>query len=717
MTLWPRFLLVVLVILLACPASAEGVPLTTEERAYIEENPVLKVHAESNWPPFNFTEYGEPTGFVNDYMRLLSGRLGMRLEFIEGYTWAQYVEMLKDGRIDVVSNMKITPDRRAFALFSERPTVHVVQGVLTREGERSIATASQLVEFGLTVAVVKGYYQEELLRRYYPQVPLLLAQDVPDLIRLVVNGKADAGLAAHSVMDHYVRRNFYTGLQNRILKRDHLFPHAAQYLGIRIDKPVLKRILDKGMAAIPDAEVAQLRGKWMSSTTLTQTATLQLTNEQLEYLENKRVIRLCADPDWLPLEAIENGRHVGVAADVMERFSSMLGIPVRLLETGTWTDSLAAAKLRRCDVLAMLMQTDERREYLTFTQPYLHVPLVVATRIEVPYMPHARQLIGKRIGIVQGYSAFELLAERYPGIDIVEVDSVDDGLRRVDAGELYGMVDSLTTLTYAIQANYHALKIAGQFDELLSFRVGVRSDDPMLLGLLNKAIAAIPQSELQGMLNRHMPAPYEAPKDYSWLWQLGLLVLLVMSLMVYRHLMLQRYNRKLESLSTTDPLTRLANRLKLDESLDHQEALAQRYAYPYSVILCDIDHFKQVNDKHGHLVGDEVLVKFAELLSETVRETDLVGRWGGEEFLVICPNTESFGAQRIAQDMQKRLRARSFLNVGQLTASFGTATRLPGEGDKQDQVISAVDKALYRSKNTGRNRISVAPIILGGEAK
>ena len=163
----------------------------------------------------------------------------------------------------------------------------------------------------------------------------------------------------------------------------------------------------------------------------------------------------------------------------------------------------------------------------------------------------------------------------------------------------------------------------------------------------------------------------------------------------------------LAEMASTDTLTGLPNRRQLDDELDRHAARARRHREPLSVFVVDIDHFKAVNDEHGHQVGDRVLLAFASRLAGAVRGGDVVGRWGGEEFLVIAPHTD----QRAALDLAERCRAEIANtpdpDVGELTASFGIATLT--EGEMPRSLLRRADVAMYTAKDNGRNTVVSTP--------
>jgi diguanylate cyclase (GGDEF)-like protein/PAS domain S-box-containing protein len=161
--------------------------------------------------------------------------------------------------------------------------------------------------------------------------------------------------------------------------------------------------------------------------------------------------------------------------------------------------------------------------------------------------------------------------------------------------------------------------------------------------------------------------------------------------------------KHIEELSITDRLTQLYNRLKLDEIFAMKLAIAGRYNTPFSIIMIDIDYFKLVNDTWGHQVGDDVLKEFSAILKNNARETDIVGRWGGEEFLILSPGADLDGAIKLSEKLREKVSSFKFSFAGHKTASFGVSSFHAGDDEKA--MIKRADEALYRAKESGRNRV------------
>jgi diguanylate cyclase (GGDEF)-like protein/PAS domain S-box-containing protein len=174
----------------------------------------------------------------------------------------------------------------------------------------------------------------------------------------------------------------------------------------------------------------------------------------------------------------------------------------------------------------------------------------------------------------------------------------------------------------------------------------------------------------------------------------------------------QALQDRLREESTHDALTGLYNRRYLEDTLGRELIRAEREGYPISVIMGDLDHFKDVNDRHGHLAGDEVLRIFGELMKQYSRGSDIYCRYGGEEFLLVLPKMSEEDAVRRAEQLRKAIAAVpiSFGPVQiTVTASFGVATS-PNDGRTSDELIAKADDALYEAKTAGRNRVNASTV-------
>lgn len=465
-----------------------------------------------------------------------------------------------------------------------------------------------------------------------------------------------------------------------------------------------KQLLHAGMIH-QDQKLGQFSFQDIASSTKNS---FQLTEAEKNYLLQKKKITMCVDPEWYPLEAIREGKHIGIASDIMKSFESKLGIPIELVPTSTWSESLMNAESRQCDILSMASKTSERERYLNFTSTYLALPYVMVTTMEKPFTESVTLLRGKKIGVVKGYEIVNRLKKLYPELTIVEVASISDGLKKVESGELYGYIDNLVVASSYIQKEYTgSLKVSLRLEEKDELSVGARNDEPKLHDIFEKLVVHLDEATMQKSYNRWTSTIEQvAWLDRTVIGKIALVLFFVAAAFIWRYTLLKRYNTRLLELSTTDKLTGLYNRQKTDEKLLEEQHKVNRYRdYHCSIMLIDVDYFKTINDTLGHQEGDKVLRELAEVMNTSLRQTDMIGRWGGEEFMVILSHTSLPEAANVAEYLRHTVSEYPFTDLYPVSISIGV-----GEFKYSEEVhecIGRIDAALYLAKEQGRNTVIV----------
>lgn len=268
-------------------------------------------------------------------------------------------------------------------------------------------------------------------------------------------------------------------------------------------------------------------------------------------------------------------------------------------------------------------------------------------------------------------------------------------LARVVVGALIFAFQSLVVVVAVLQKRKETVGV-GQYFLVTGFLVLIA------MTLLQGVGVVLHRDEIKSVLTSH------------WVPSLVFMVSALCTVVVSLGLILmakERADERNRSLAMRDELTGLINRRSLLESLVQQMAMANRHGQPLALLMIDIDYFKQVNDTHGHLSGDKVLKAMAYAIAGLTRAQDLPGRLGGEEFLVILPNTTKQGAVQLAEILRLAIETTEFLSAsGQpiaITISIGVCEQGQLKAPQCDDMINAADQALYLAKQNGRNRVAV----------
>lgn len=450
--------------------------------------------------------------------------------------------------------------------------------------------------------------------------------------------------------------------------------------------------------------------------------TLTYTEKERAWMKQNPTVRVAVDRAWGPIEFVtHSGKFSGITSGYLDYLSSKTGITFVPAKELSWTESVEQMQSGQLDMFSAVTNTPERRKYVDYTDPYLLFPTVIATQKGELFIDSMKRLNYKPVAVAEDYAFHENLRNQYPKIKIVLVKTPKEGLESVSKGKAYAYIDNIAVISYLIQKhNFSNLQINGESTLRADISMAVRKDWPELTSIIQKTLKGMDEATKNQLTDEWLKVTYK--KEFEW--QTLVLILLPISLALLAFLIYNRRlkilngglieaqnelhdaNKVLEQLSVTDHLTKAYNRGFLDKVTANEAQRADRYDSTVSFILFDLDDFKKVNDTYGHLVGDEVLIKCVEWIQRTIRQTDTFGRWGGEEFVLICPNTNLEDAFKIADKIRIGVSNLAISSKHRQTISAGVACYKPKEG--VSPWISRADKALYRAKEQGKNQVVCA---------
>ncbi|WP_419774135.1 ABC transporter substrate-binding protein [Halarcobacter sp.] len=341
------------------------------------------------------------------------------------------------------------------------------------------------------------------------------------------------------------------------------------------------------------------------------------------------------------------------------------------------------------------------------------IKLALTTLVDKPYTTAITELANKKIAITKYASYYKDLKKKYPKINFVETASINESFDLLQANKVYGILGKLPALSYNItKKTISNAKISGIYNENYELRLHVNKENRVLLNILNKAISTITDEERKLIRDKYNSIIYEPEKDYSWVYKIiaFLSVLIIIVVINNRKLNKEIKKRKLaeEELSKIahiDGLTNAFSRRKIESILELELNREKRYNRGLSLIFFDVDNFKLINDQLGHSTGDNVLEKISSLVNNTMRKTDSFGRWGGEEFIIILPETNKVQAKNIAYLLKEKIANFDFEIDRKVTCSFGVSQF--EETDCADSLLTRADNAMYYVKRNGKNEVKV----------
>jgi len=459
-----------------------------------------------------------------------------------------------------------------------------------------------------------------------------------------------------------------------------------------------------------------------------------LTGEEQTWVTRHPVVLFAPERDFPPFSFVDSqGQHRGLSADVLDLVQEHTGLKFQAVAPGNRAANLDRLRRHEIDLLTSLRPTAERERAIAFTSAYVSSPAVVLRRRGDHRPGELSTMAGERVAVEHDSAAEDFLRRTWPDVVRVEIDAGAQGLRELVFGEVDACVINLATASYIIERDrLGGLRVAGEAGYFSTLTLAYRKDWPMLGRVLEKGLAQISDAEHAQMIARWIPL-----SDAAW-WQrpgvqrlLGATAagtgLLLGGLLLWNRALRravaqrtealqkelaerQRLETRLRTLAEHDPLTGLMNRAALTEALRRSLALAARQQWSVAVVFIDLDKFKAVNDSMGHAAGDELLRQIATRLQGCLRESDLLGRLGGDEFIVVAEALRDGprNAVELADKLLLQMK-RPFLVEGRsLAMGFSAGVALfPGDGDTPEQLIANADAAMYQAKDQGRFRASL----------
>jgi diguanylate cyclase (GGDEF)-like protein/PAS domain S-box-containing protein len=722
--------------------------LTEQERNWLLQHPVIRVAMDPDWAPVEYRdEQGEFHGISMDYLSLLENYLGITFEAVKDLSWQQAVESVKNKQADMFASVTYTIQREEYAVFTD-PYITIPIRIFARDDISYIGSIDNILD--KRIAVVENYAIHDLLMTDYPEISLLPVKTPSEGLSLLSKGKVDAFIGNVITASYYIGK---LGLSNIRTSGETTYSNK-QAMAVRKDWPILANILQKGLNRIPPYQHDQIFNSWMSikfgpklnyrliwqistfailllllilywnrrlakeirqrrlveSKIRDQHSLLEnLVQERTSALkENEARVRLILESIGEGVYAINKNGEVTIinpAATQMLGYSAeeLIGKTIHSIVHHSYPDGSPYPK-EECQIY----KTVRNSQFELIGNEVLWRKDGTSFPIEYQCMPikNEKETIGSVI-------SFKDITERKQAETqlLAEQQRTEEILTGTNAGTWYWNIETDELIINDRWANI----IGYTLDELSPITIGTWSDSLYPDDLKNAELML--EKHFNHELDYYDVEFRQKHKNGEWIWINARGKVVVWDIdgkprrMTGTHLDITGRKIAEERLlhqAHFDTLTELPNRFLALNRLSQLILEARRHNNHLGIFFIDLDDFKKINDTLGHDVGDDVLIEVSKRLQHAIRDSDTVGRLGGDEFIVLVNDlTDVSAAGPVAEKLLESFR-NSFKHHDReliLSASIGISI-YPDDGDNASELLRNADSAMYHSKREGRNTYS-----------
>lgn len=431
-----------------------------------------------------------------------------------------------------------------------------------------------------------------------------------------------------------------------------------------------------------------------------------LNDNEIKYLENNHFTLLVEDNN-IPFSFKLTNKLTGMEVDFWNLISQKLSKPLNIEET--INDKMFNIFSNSIKTQFVYGFEKKNKDGYLLSEPLAQIPIVLATKNDKNFISDLSTLKNIKIGVVKNLEIIPTLQKEYPNIEFIEMETINDAILKLQQNKLFALIDNMYTISHKIDKNnLNSIKINTLLNHELNIYLQVEEKNKLFIPILNSAINRFSIEDKNTILNNYQFIFYPKNIDLLFIGKIIIPFILLLAIFIYFNFKLKKeitkrkeIEQQLSELANKDSLTNIFNRRKIEELCELELLRTKRYKSDLSIIFFDINSFKIINDTLGHLLGDEVLVKISNIIEKSIRSIDAIGRWGGDEFLIILPETNLSQCKNIVSHLEKQLNELEFSKTIKVTCSFGIATY--EENDTLDSLLKKADESMYQQKSHHKN--------------
>jgi len=652
---------------------------------------------------------GSHDGFTVKFCEHLTELFGIPF-VLEIGEWDELIGKLESHSIDFTGELTATEERMK-TFFMTLPIAERLHRIFTLVGSERIQTEADIE--GTTIAFLEGTVTAETIRKLY-HIPFndIEVRDYPEAAEMLKNGIIDAFVdeapadPAFENFDFIHSKTFFPMVRSPVSMTT-ANPELAPIISV-IDKGIAAGAADHLFELYRKGDFAYAKDKLRKS----------LTDEEKAYIrdlaDRNASVFVAFEPDNYPV-CFYNARekeYQGIAVEVLDEISRLTDIKFEnvVSEDSVWAETFERIKTGEISIAAQLLPTEARKEFFIWcAAPYSRTHYIIMSRLDFPNKA-SHQIVRYSVGTVRQSGHADVYRALFPNNkNLKEYDSVEECLLALEKGEIdLQMASEHTLVTQLHYREKPDFKINLRLSVPMDSYFGFNKNEAVLCSIVSKAQQFVPIDAIE---TRWTNRAFDYSKKIAeqWAFQMAIfsgVVSLLLVLAVCLLIRVVRLGKQLKLIANKDALTEIFNRRYFMEQAAIQMERSYRAGSKCYVVIYDLDHFKLVNDKYGHLAGDKVLKETVQRVKSVIRPYDLFARYGGEEFILLLLDVD----EKDVMNTVERLRLticespvefeKTSISV---SASFGISfVAVPKEIDSATQ---CADDALYQAKRAGRNRV------------
>jgi ABC-type amino acid transport substrate-binding protein/nitrogen-specific signal transduction histidine kinase len=497
------------------------------ETHWIKAHPRIRFSVDPGFAPFEFlSREGEYRGMAADFLNLVARKTGLQFELIKHNSWSESVQAIRTREIDLLPCIGYSEERRQFLAFSE-PYLKFARVIVTRM-DSPVRGLRDLSERHVAVQADSSHHaflKENATARQ--RLCLEYEQCLLDVSR----GEVDAAVGNLAVTTHLIQELALTNV--KLAGYASPEPQSLAY-GVRKDWPELISIINLALKSVTMRQRNEILSKWLPLPRAASTG-IDLSQEEREWLLMHPRIRVGWDRSWAPIEfATPDGTPQGISMEYLQAIEKVLGIQFDMGSATDWQTTYGRLKRREIDMSSCLAITPQRLEHLDFTDAYFTSQVVFFAREDMPYIRNISDLQGLRVAVVENYATDEWMSRDAPDLTLMRTKTMADAFAMLSRGEVDVFIGSVHPGNFYLSKHRHRdIKIAGETTYAYKLRMAARNDWPLFSGILQKALASLPEDDKTAFYRKWVWVEYEHGFDYTLAVKIVLGALAVIFVLVY----------------------------------------------------------------------------------------------------------------------------------------------------------------------------------------